>query len=553
MADWKCEAKRDWPLGTGDSWDGDAAKAALFTKYGFDGDSPDHAVSKCFLFVDAEKRDEKGSYKCPFCDVVDGEVKAMPGGLSQCRTRIDGTDCGDAKADGQAVLDAYKAKEDEGQKTAGDIVVMCPKCGGEMTEGKCDKCDTMGMVPPKSAAHTGAKQTKAFAIKVRPDSINEDEHTCEVVISDISLDRDSEVVIPEGIDFSTYLKNNPVVLGDHDYDGCVRSRTLDMWVEPNVGLVAKAYFPVTDGDTDEEKAVRGAWYAVTNGLINAASIGFIPTKINAKRKLYKEQQGPTIEACELLEWSWVKVPSNPNARVRSVQDALASGARPSEVKAVDPDGWEILRRAGLLSKVCAQGNATRAKGGIEALTNYLVGEGNRAVAKVEADTGKKLDDEQKRSVKAYAACVALRDVAVEPLITAMREFGLLIGLDYISDEDLEWSIGMDVDGDREIYDFCDDPPQMPGLGALPPGDDGDGKGLSPTRRESNSAGGATKQRTPEPEGHGTQSDNDAQARAMKQSAEELHGDVTGLLARAKKVAEQRAQLRREAIGGDPNA
>ncbi len=77
---------------------------------GFNGDSPDSAKArKGFLFYDAANPDMKGSYKEPFADIIDGDMKAVKGGLDAAASRLPQTDVPQAARDeGQKVLDAYK-------------------------------------------------------------------------------------------------------------------------------------------------------------------------------------------------------------------------------------------------------------------------------------------------------------------------------------------------------------------------------------------------------------------------------------------------------------
>lgn len=83
-------AARDLPIADADmSWDGDAARERVqkFTK---SEESPSSEYKKAFLWYDSDNADNFTAYKLPFADVVDGELKAVPAGLSAALGAIRG-------------------------------------------------------------------------------------------------------------------------------------------------------------------------------------------------------------------------------------------------------------------------------------------------------------------------------------------------------------------------------------------------------------------------------------------------------------------------------
>jgi HK97 family phage prohead protease len=111
-SDWKMGAARDLPLDDTDSWDGPAASKRMLDAAGFDGDSPDTAkAARGFLIHDAANPALRGSYKLPFADIVDGELKAIKGGISAAKGRLDQTDAPAAVLDdAKAVISGYEDK-----------------------------------------------------------------------------------------------------------------------------------------------------------------------------------------------------------------------------------------------------------------------------------------------------------------------------------------------------------------------------------------------------------------------------------------------------------
>lgn len=115
--DWKVGAARDLPVDDVDGWDGGAAAKRILDDAGFDGDSPDSAkAARGFLIHDAANPMLRGSYKLPFTDIVGGTLKAIKGGITAAKGRLDQTDAPAAVLDeAGSVIDAYE-KKIEGDK-----------------------------------------------------------------------------------------------------------------------------------------------------------------------------------------------------------------------------------------------------------------------------------------------------------------------------------------------------------------------------------------------------------------------------------------------------
>lgn len=119
-----------------------------------------------------------------------------------------------------------------------------------------------------------------------------------VVVTTEWVDRDWEVLKAEGIDFEAYMKN-PVVLVDHRY-------TIDSIVWKTLSITQENWQTIAEGifaDTENAKIVKELY----NGwFVKTVSIGFIPKARNQDDKLI-------IEKSEMLEFSFVAVPANPEA------------------------------------------------------------------------------------------------------------------------------------------------------------------------------------------------------------------------------------------------
>jgi HK97 family phage prohead protease len=122
------------------------------------------------------------------------------------------------------------------------------------------------------------------------------------VVSTAAADRDNDCVAVDGWQLENY-KKNPVILFAHDYSSlpigkCTNIRTL------KGKLVADCEF----ADHDMAKTVLKL---VDGGFLNATSVGFRPIKyaMNEARK------GMDFSEQELLEFSIVPVPANPEALI----------------------------------------------------------------------------------------------------------------------------------------------------------------------------------------------------------------------------------------------
>lgn len=122
------------------------------------------------------------------------------------------------------------------------------------------------------------------------------EGTFEVIATNEAVDRDGEVLKVSGWNFSNFMKN-PILLFGHNYwemQTIIGAVTEVEVVNGNV--VARGVF----ARTPEGQLARQLY---EDGILKTVSVGFIPL----------ERQGNVITKAELLELSFVPVPSNPQA------------------------------------------------------------------------------------------------------------------------------------------------------------------------------------------------------------------------------------------------
>jgi HK97 family phage prohead protease len=119
-------------------------------------------------------------------------------------------------------------------------------------------------------------------------------------------DRERDVISRDGWELSAFLKN-PVILWAHSYDELPIARARSI-TKTEKGLRAVADF--TDSAKMDEFAAKVHAY-IRAGLLNATSVGFRPLKYAYN----EERRGVDFMEQELLEFSVVPVPSNPQALV----------------------------------------------------------------------------------------------------------------------------------------------------------------------------------------------------------------------------------------------
>ncbi len=151
-----------------------------------------------------------------------------------------------------------------------------------------------------------------------------DANILKFVITDETVDRYGDIVRANGGMYENYLKN-PVVLMHHESNGgdlpvakCINLEVVELKV------IATVEF---DTDAVSQEVLR----KIVNGFLNCVSIGFCPIEYEEN----KETRGMIFNTWELLEFSFVKVPANPNAgRVKSYK---AEEVKPKfQVKYIQP-------------------------------------------------------------------------------------------------------------------------------------------------------------------------------------------------------------------------
>lgn len=151
---------------------------------------------------------------------------------------------------------------------------------------------------------------KQFRIFIATKESTDEDNTAIAAISTDAIDRDKEVMLPKGVDFENFNKN-PVVLWAHDYSGTPVGKA--QWVKQGRKYIKAKW---EWADTDKAKEIKQLW---EGGFLNAISVGFIiskshePTPEEIKKNPEWVEVRSVIDEWELLEFSIVPVPANPEA------------------------------------------------------------------------------------------------------------------------------------------------------------------------------------------------------------------------------------------------
>ena len=142
------------------------------------------------------------------------------------------------------------------------------------------------------------------------------------IISTAAIDRDGEIVKPDGLKRKNY-SGNPVVLVNHDYQSLPIGRCL--WVKTDGDKVIAKYTV-----SDKTQLARDVWGLLQDGVLGAHSIGFHSLSASAPTVVEKRAD-PNLENArlihrewELFEFSIVGVPANPEALTLAVSKGLSA-------------------------------------------------------------------------------------------------------------------------------------------------------------------------------------------------------------------------------------
>lgn len=151
-------------------------------------------------------------------------------------------------------------------------------------------------------------------------SLDEKERTAEYIISSDHVDRMGEIV-EQTWELENY-KQNPIVLFGHDpskaenvLGKCIELETLDGDDDHKI-TVAKVKF-AEEGTSANADTV---WKLIKQGILKTVSVGFIPHTFKHTTDKSTDDEITVLSDNELLEFSIVPIPANPNAVALAFED-----------------------------------------------------------------------------------------------------------------------------------------------------------------------------------------------------------------------------------------
>ncbi len=143
-------------------------------------------------------------------------------------------------------------------------------------------------------------------------SIDAEARTVRSIISTSQIDRRGDVVLPAGLNNAGEYLKNPVVLWAHQRDVppigiCTRLEVLADQI------VAETKF------SDATPLARDLFRLYAEGTLRGWSIGFVPKSAKPRPRARDDPTGLIFDEWELLEYSAVPIPDNPEALTIAIQ------------------------------------------------------------------------------------------------------------------------------------------------------------------------------------------------------------------------------------------
>ena len=177
----------------------------------------------------------------------------------------------------------------------------------------------------ETTAQTIETVTKAFSTDIK---IGDEERSVTAKISTSAIDRDGEVLLPQGANFKEFEKN-PVVFFGHEHNTlpigkCVAIKRDDK------AIYAKTVFAARpDGyPVDKEWLPDTVFSLYKQGVLNGFSVGFVPIETRPATKADEKNYGEGVKRIyskwKVLEYSAVPIPANQEAVATAVSKGFLS-------------------------------------------------------------------------------------------------------------------------------------------------------------------------------------------------------------------------------------
>jgi hypothetical protein len=238
--------------------------------------------------------------------------------------------------------------------------------GFRIPEPLARKIDSLSRDLPKDFAY------QRIARKADEFSLDPGQRTDVSFITTDAVDREAQVVLPAGGDWTTY---NRVVTFAHRYDQLPVGS--NWWIRPRgKGLIAKTHYPPKPADWGDTPWLPSAILHLMQQptpTCTGKSIGFLPLNIrgatNAELQTRPDLRGvQIIDRWIGIEYAVVPVPCNPEAEMQAVAKGMELGVIDEAVVKLLSESTQIQSRVPGLSMLAP---AIRAKVAAEIRRCYL--------------------------------------------------------------------------------------------------------------------------------------------------------------------------------------
>jgi HK97 family phage prohead protease len=151
-----------------------------------------------------------------------------------------------------------------------------------------------------------------MSVAATPLSIDTENHKVRSVISTSQVDRRGDVILPAGLSNAAEYLKNPVVLWAHQRNVPPIGTCTKLEILPDQ-IVAETQF------SQATPLARDLFRLYAEGTLRGWSIGFVPKSARPRRRQREEPAGLFFDSWELLEYSAVPIPDNPQALTLAIQ------------------------------------------------------------------------------------------------------------------------------------------------------------------------------------------------------------------------------------------
>ena len=177
----------------------------------------------------------------------------------------------------------------------------------------------------ETPAQTIETVTKAFSTDIK---IGDEERSVTAKISTSAIDRDGEVLLPQGANFKEFEKN-PVVFFGHEHNTLPIGKCTAI-KRDDKAIYAKTVFAARpDGYPAEKEWLPDTIFSLyKQGVLNGFSVGFVPIETRQATKADEKNYGEGVKRIfskwKVLEYSAVPIPANQEAVATAVSKGLLS-------------------------------------------------------------------------------------------------------------------------------------------------------------------------------------------------------------------------------------